>query len=249
MMSSTSLAAKEIENARDKIIVALDVDTAARARELVETLRGRIGAVKIGLELFVSTGPDFVRELVDSGCRVFLDLKYHDIPNTVARAAAQAAGLGVWMLNVHADGGTDMMRAAAAAIKDASLRANQPRPYLIAVTVLTSRDDASLRETGHEGSAAEQVVRLARLAKACGLDGVVASAQEARGIRTEVGRDFLIVTPGIRNNAGTSDDQKRVTTFAEALSNGSSYVVIGRPITGSSDPAGAVEEILGEIAI
>jgi orotidine-5'-phosphate decarboxylase len=249
-MTSQSAADTAALQPRERIIVALDVDSETRAMQLVDGLGGRVGAFKVGLELFVSLGPRFVSHLVDRGEKVFLDLKFHDIPNTVARAASKAAELGVWMLNVHADGGREMMEAAAASVADVSLRANQPRPRLIAVTVLTSRDSRSLLETGHGGDASERVIRLARLADSCGLDGVVASPQEAALLRNAVeSKDFLTVTPGIRNNPATQDDQKRVTTFGQAMANGSDYVVIGRPITGSPDPAAAVEEIVSEIAI
>ena len=249
-MTASKEAAKPLADPRERIIVALDVDNEPRALELVEVLRGRVGAFKIGLELFVSLGPRFVRLLADRGEKVFLDLKFHDIPNTVSRAVSTAAGLGVWMMNVHAEGGREMMEAAAAAVSAAGEKANQPRPLLIGVTVLTSRDNNSLDETGHLGRTEERVVSLARLANACGLDGVVASPREVGAIRNAVPRpDFLTVTPGIRRNDGTCDDQKRVTTFGQALANGSSYVVIGRPVTGSPDPAATVEEFLSEIAI
>lgn len=246
--SSTAAGSQSSADARERIIVALDADSQDRASELVDQLAGRVGAFKIGLELFVTAGPKFVIQLVDRGERVFLDLKFHDIPNTVAKAAAAATKLGVWMLNVHADGGREMMTAAAASVAEVSLRANQPAPLLIGVTVLTSRDDASLADTGHTGTAGDRATRLARLAAECGLDGVVSSPREASRIRAELGPEFAIVTPGIRNNPATRDDQRRVSTFGQALANGSSYVVIGRPITGTPDPVAAVEEFVSEIA-
>ena len=232
---------------RDRIIVALDVSMAAEAREIVGELNGSVGAFKIGLQLFVSLGPEFVREMVAAGVKVFLDLKFHDIPNTVSMAAVEAAKLGVWMLNVHASGGSEMMRRTVSEVKLACEDAGIEPPLLIAVTVLTSSDGNALRETGIETPVSEQVIRLATLAADAGFDGVVASAQEATAIRKSIGEDFKIETPGIRPIGATNDDQKRVMTFGSAISAGSDYVVIGRPITASSDRTKALNEIVAEI--
>lgn len=234
--------------AKDRIIAALDVETANDARDLARELHGRVGAFKIGLQLFTAAGPAFVSEIVESGDRVFLDLKFHDIPNTVAKAAVEAARLGVWMFNVHAIGGSEMMSCAAGEMAEVCEREGLRRPKLIAVTVLTSSDANGLMETGIVSDIGEQVLRLARLAKDSGLDGVVASPLESSMIRENIRDDsFLIVTPGIRPAFATNDDQKRVTTPGEALSNGSDYIVIGRPITAAADKAAAIERICEEI--
>jgi orotidine-5'-phosphate decarboxylase len=236
-----------VQQAKDRMIVALDVATAAEARELVAELSGTVGAFKVGSQLFTAAGPTFVRELVDAGYRIFLDLKFHDIPNTVANAAVEAARLGVWMLNVHALGGREMMQHTADAVRAVCEKDRLARPLIIAVTVLTSSDDAALRETGIQASAEEEVITLAKLAAGSGLDGVVASPHEVSAIRAEVcDENFVIVTPGIRPNAATTDDQKRVTSVAQALANGSNYVVIGRPIIGAADRAKAAAAFIEE---
>jgi orotidine-5'-phosphate decarboxylase len=233
---------------KDRIIVALDVDSVNEARELVAELGDSVGAFKIGLQLFTTAGPDFVREVTSAGHCVFLDLKFHDIPNTVANAAVEAARLGVWMLNVHALGGGEMMRRTVDAVRDACARESRPIPKIIAVTVLTSSDANELREVGIEREVRDEVLNLARLTAKCGLDGVVASALEARPIKQAVGSDqFLVVTPGIRKTSETNDDQKRVMTPAEAVSNGSDFLVIGRPITNAADKRAAIESIVNEI--
>jgi orotidine-5'-phosphate decarboxylase len=244
-MTHTIEAASPAINARDRIIVALDVETADEAREIVDQLNGRVGAFKIGLQLFTAAGPALVREFTGAGVSVFLDLKFHDIPNTVARASVEAARLGVWMFNVHAAGGSEMMRSAADAVDKACVDEGLARPLITAVTVLTSGSAATLAETGVNEPVEHQVARLAGLASENGLDGVVASAREVPLIRTAVAsRKFLAVTPGIRPNDATVDDQKRVTTIREAIAKGSDYVVIGRPVLKAADRAAAVEQLV-----
>jgi len=230
----------------DQLLVALDVDTVAEARALANTLRGAVGGFKIGSRLFTSEGPPFVEELAGHGDRVFLDLKFHDIPTTVAGAVAAATRLGVWMLNVHAAGGAAMMRAARTAAHDEAARRSQPFPLVIAVTMLTSLDDQALAEIGMHDAMATQVGRLAALAEAAGLDGVVASPHEIDIIRRRVGRNFAIVTPGIRGAADRKGDQSRTMTASEALAAGASYVVIGRPIISAPDPRAAAERLAEE---
>ena len=227
------------------ILVALDVESAAAAIDLANALRGSVGGFKIGKQLFTAAGPATVRELTNRGDRVFLDLKFHDIPNTVAGAIQSAIATGAWMVNVHASGGTAMMKAAADAARKAATGA---RPLVIAVTVLTSMDDRALKEIGVERSMLDQVVHLAKLAKAAGLDGVVASPQEVVAIRAACGSDFQIVTPGIRPaDQQGKDDQARTMTPAEAIAAGATHLVIGRPITGASDPRKAAEAILATL--
>lgn len=235
------------QEVRNRIIVALDVETRDQALEIAHELDGRVGAFKIGLQLFTSAGPGVVREIVDLGNKVFLDLKFHDIPNTVAKASVEAARLGVWMFNIHALGGGEMMRRTVEEVGEACERDNLERPLIIGVTVLTSADEEAMGEIGIDGDVGGQVVKLARLAADCALDGVVASSREVLAIKKAVGRtNFLTVTPGIRPDFATSDDQKRVTTIREALANGSDYVVIGRPITRAKDRLAALERIVEE---
>lgn len=226
-----------------KVIVALDYAEAKDALSFVEKVDPRFCNLKVGKELFTAAGPALVEKLVNKDFRVFLDLKFHDIPNTVAKACTAAAKLGVWIVNVHASGGPKMMSAAAEALSYC-----QNRPKLIAVTVLTSMDDDELKAIGINTTAAMQVERLAKLAKDCGLDGVVASAREVPIIRTFASRPFLTVTPGIRPAGSDIGDQKRIMTPGEAIRAGSDYLVIGRPITKASDPLEALEKINAEIA-
>ncbi|MDZ7585139.1 MAG: orotidine-5'-phosphate decarboxylase [Thiobacillus sp.] len=225
-----------------KIIVALDFSDADSALALVARLDPALCRLKVGKELFTVAGPELVRVLVARGFEVFLDLKFHDIPNTVAAACRAAAGLGVWMLNVHASGGRRMMTAALAALADL------PKPpLLIAVTVLTSMSAEDLGEVGISAAPADQVLRLARLAHACKLDGVVCSAQEAAMLRAELGSGFRLVTPGIRPAGAEAGDQRRVMTPVEALRAGATDLVIGRPVTAAADPLAALERIQSDI--
>ena len=233
---------------RERIIVALDVASADEARALVDELKGSVGAFKVGLQLFTTAGPEFVRELTAQGHRIFLDLKFHDIPNTVARAAAEAVKLGVWMYNVHASGGSEMMRRTVEAADAAARSGGVQRPLLLGVTVLTSSDAETLNQTGVADQVDDLVTRLASLSEESGLDGVVASPREAENIRKCVTKPgFLIVTPGIRASLGTMDDQKRVTTLRQAVRSGADYVVIGRPITEAANRLAAVDEIIGDV--
>jgi len=226
------------------ILVALDVESAGKAIELADALRGSVGGFKIGKQLFTAAGPAIVRELTSRGDRVFLDLKFHDIPNTVAGAVQSAVATGAWMVNVHASGGGAMMKAAADAARKTAAALGQPRPLVIAVTVLTSMDDTTLADIGVTRGMLDQVVHLARLAKDSGLDGVVASPQEVKAIREACGADFQIVTPGIRPaDQQGKDDQARTLTPAEAMAAGSTYLVIGRPITAAPNPREAAETI------
>ncbi len=238
------------------ILVARDVESAAKAVELADKLRGSVGGFKIGKQLFTAAGPAMVRELTSKGDRVFLDLKFHDIPNTVAGAVQSAVATGAWMVNVHASGGSAMMKAAADAARKAAVAADRPRPMVIAVTVLTSMDDNALVEVGVSRPMLEQVVHLAKLAQSSGLDGVVASPLEVEAIRRACGPDFQIVTPGIRplrQGSGQAadqqgkDDQARTMTPAEAVTAGASYLVIGRPITAAADPRKAADAIVATL--
>ncbi len=226
--------------ARDRLIVALDVPKADAARVLVDRLSGRVGLFKVGNQLFTAAGPELVREIVGRGEKVFLDLKYHDIPNTVAGAVASASRLGVSLVDVHGLGGRAMMEAAVGALPAMGTR-------LLAITILTSHDDETLDEIGVNGSVVESVRRLAELAKDAGTDGVVASPQEVGMIREACGRDFLIVTPGIRPAGAAPGDQARPATPAAALSAGADYLVVGRPITEAADPGAAADAIVAEM--
>ena len=232
----------------EKIIVALDVETAAEARRIIDEIGGEVGAFKIGLQLFTSAGASFVREVVDKNIRLFLDVKFHDIPHTVAKASVEVARLGVWMFNIHAIGGSEMMSRTVDAVREACDRENLEQPKIIGVTILTSANQANLSEVGIEREIDSQVVNLARLTAKCGLDGVVASPLEVEALRRNVEKkDFLIVTPGIRPTFATNDDQKRVMTPKEAVAQGADYLVIGRPITQADDKIAAVSKILEEI--
>jgi len=230
----------------DQLLVALDVNTAADARGLADRLRGVAGGFKIGSRLFSGHGPGIVEELAGRGDRVFLDLKYHDIPSTVAAAVSAVTRLGVWMVNLHASGGSAMMRAAREAADQEAARLSRPAPLVIAVTVLTSFTDTALQEIGVSGDITGQVERLASLAEASGLDGVVASPKEISAIRARWGARFAIVTPGIRGPGEATDDQSRTMSAAEALSAGASFLVVGRPIIAASDPRAAAERIAAE---
>jgi orotidine-5'-phosphate decarboxylase len=234
----------------ERLIVALDVDTGQRALELATSLRDLAGGFKIGSRLFTLEGPALVRRLADAGSRVFLDLKFHDIPNTVSQAIESAVHTGAWMINVHAAGGTAMMQAAANAGRATAARLGRPQPVLIAVTVLTSMDEAALRDIGIERPVLDQVTALARMARAAGLDGVVASAHETASIRAACGDGFIVVTPGIRGASAGLDrgDQSRTMGPAEAVRAGASYIVVGRPIIGAPDPRAAAEGVVDELA-
>jgi orotidine-5'-phosphate decarboxylase len=227
---------------RQRLIVALDVSTAAAARKIVAAVGDSAITYKVGMQLYTHEGPSIVRELVDSGHRVFLDLKYHDIPHTAGAAVREAAQLGASMLTVHASGGGKMLQAAV----DAAHAAKSDL-LLLAVTVLTSLDDVDLGKIGLRGGMVDQVLRLAALALSNGCKGVVASAREASALREEFGHDFAIVTPGVRLAGSGHDDQARVVTPAEAIAAGASHIVVGRPITEASDPAAEARAILGQI--
>jgi orotidine-5'-phosphate decarboxylase len=234
--------------ARDKLIVALDVETAPRARELFSALRHIAAIFKIGMQLFTAVGPTIVCEIIDGGGRVFLDLKYHDIPNTVAAAGVEAARHGISIFNVHTSGGTEMMRRTADAVAEVSEREHLVRPRIIGVTLLTSANAKVLAEIGVAKSPEQQVTALAQLAAASGLDGVVASPLEVAAVRAAVAKeDFLIVTPGVRPSGTKPNDQKRLMTPAGAIRAGSDYLVVGRPIIDASDPAEAARQIVEEM--
>ncbi len=233
----------------EKIIVALDVASVDAAVQLADKLRGHVGMYKVGKELFTAEGPRVVRELIAKGDRVFLDLKFHDIPNTVRAAAQQAGMLGVSLLTVHAAGGRKMVAAAAEGVRAAAKATGVAQPArVLAVTALTSLTAEDLAEVGFQGSAEEVVVRLARLAQLAGADGVIASPREISAIRQACGTGFLIVTPGIRPATGAADDQARTATPASAIRAGADYLVIGRPITGALDPAAVANAIAAEMA-
>ncbi|MDG2176923.1 MAG: orotidine-5'-phosphate decarboxylase [Gammaproteobacteria bacterium] len=223
------------------VIVALDFPDTASALSLINRLDPELCRLKVGKELFTRTGPDFVRNLIKRDFDVFLDLKFHDIPNTVAGAVAAAADLGVWMVNVHAGGGRTMLEAARNALSEDS------GTLLIAVTVLTSMGDEDLSELNVSATSAEQVMTLATLSRDYGLDGVVCSARETPMLRQSLGEDFLLVTPGIRPAGDSADDQKRVLTPSEAVRDGSDFLVIGRPVTQAEDPSSKLQQIMAEI--
>jgi orotidine-5'-phosphate decarboxylase len=235
-------------SAKDKLIVALDVETAREALNLFNALRDVVGMFKIGSQLFTSAGPSVAREIIRAGSSIFLDLKFHDIPNTVAAAGVEATRLGVAIFNIHACGGSEMMRRTADAVAETALREGIPRPHVIGVTVLTSADDSTLAEAGFSSSTVEQVRRLARLASESGLDGVVASPHEVKLVRETVEqRAFVIVTPGVRPYGTAHNDQRRVMTPAEAVHAGADYLVVGRAILKATDPARAAHEIIEEM--
>ena len=228
----------------NKIIVALDFNSSSRAVEFVNNLDPKVCRLKIGKELFTAAGPNLVETMIKKEFDVFLDLKFHDIPNTVANAVKVAADLGVWMLNVHISGGSTMMKSA----KDAIISHGGCKPILIGVTVLTSISSAELSEIGINNDLKDQVVQLAKLAYQSGLDGVVCSAEEAKLLRNSMPADFILVTPGIRREQDAAGDQKRVITPSQAIRNGSDYLVVGRPITQAASPSAALAAFNSEIA-
>ena len=235
------------EEARKKIIFALDVETRAEAERWVTLLTGHVGLFKVGKQLFTACGPDIVRMIRERGGEVFLDLKYHDIPNTVAMATVEAARLGATLCNLHALGGFEMMAATRAAVDREC--GGGARPKVLAVTILTSSTEETLKGVGIDLPLPEMVVKLAKLAKSAGIDGVVASPLEVALIREACGDEFLIVTPGVRPSFAAVNDQKRIMTPAEAVRAGADYLVIGRPIAAASDPVAACEAIIDEIVI
>ncbi len=237
-----------IEQAKKQLIFALDVETLAEAEAWVRRLRGQVGVFKVGKQLFTRCGPDAVKMIQDRGGRVFLDLKYHDIPNTVAKACLEAAKLGVAMFTLHSLGGREMMTAAASVLDEMFAANPQGRPLSLAVTILTSMNEDSLREVGVEFPPAEIVPRLALLARQSGMAGVVASPQETPVIRQACGKDLVIVTPGVRPASAATDDQKRVATPYQAILSGADYLVVGRPISKSADPAATADAIAEEMA-
>jgi orotidine-5'-phosphate decarboxylase len=232
-----------VTDPRQRLIVALDVPTAAAAQGIVAAVGDSALTYKVGMQLYTAEGPQLVRDLLSSGRRVFLDLKYHDIPNTVAAAVREAAQLGISMLTVHASGGKKMLLAAVD-----SARAVNPELTVLAVTVLTSMDENDLETIGIPGTVTEEVLRLASLALANGCQGIVTSAREASRLRAELGDEFALVTPGVRPAGAGHEDQVRVVTPAEAISAGASHIVVGRPITGATDPGAAARAILGQIS-
>lgn len=237
-----------MNEARKRVVFALDVDELSQAQNWVEQLHDKVGLFKIGKQLFTKCGPEVVRMVRDQGGEVFLDLKYHDIPNTVAKAAVEACKLGVQMFNVHALGGLEMMQTTVKEVGEYCTANNVERPIMLAVTILTSSTEETLQKVGIDRPVTEMVPRLAALAKEAGFDGVVASPKEVGLIRAACGDDFYIVTPGVRPAFASMDDQKRVTTPAAAISAGASHLVIGRPISAAADPRQAAGLILEEVA-
>jgi orotidine-5'-phosphate decarboxylase len=233
--------------AREQLIVALDVGSADAGARLAESLRDRVGLFKVGSEVFTAEGPLLARHLVTSGHKVFLDLKFHDIPNTVKAAAREAAAMGASIFDVHAIGGRAMMEAALEGAREGAARSGRPRPLVVAVTVLTSLTGPDLEELGVLGGPEETVIRLAKLAQTAGLDGVVASAKEIEPIRRACGERFVIITPGIRMPASASHDQARIATPGAAIKGGANYLVVGRPITQAPDPSAAAQAVVTEM--
>ncbi|MBN8724929.1 MAG: orotidine-5'-phosphate decarboxylase [Acidobacteria bacterium] len=234
-------------SAKDRLVVALDVDSRKQAISLVEELKPFVGLFKIGSQLFTSVGPELVKEIIGRGAKVFLDLKYHDIPNTVSNAVVAAMRLGVSICNVHALGGLEMMRQVAEECEKVATKENLTKPLILAVTVLTSHNQASLNDLAINENLSNLVVRLAKLTQKAGLDGVVASAQEITLIRNATQSPFVILTPGLRPAQSDTQDQKRVMTPEEALKAGSDYLVIGRPILAHPNPAKAAAEIVASL--
>ncbi len=240
---------KEITNPKDRLIVALDVDSADKALGLVEKLKNDVRFFKVGFELFSSTGPGIIEPIREKSCGIFLDLKFHDIPNTVVKASVAITKLGVYMFNVHALGGYDMMKEVAEAVEEEAQRAGVAQPRILAVTILTSMDEKALKAVGIDDNMKKEVLRLALMARDAGLDGVVASPSEAKLIRENLGEDFLIVTPGVRPAMALAHDQKRIATPKEAIRQGADFIVVGRPVTEAKDPAAAARQILEEMTI
>jgi orotidine-5'-phosphate decarboxylase len=226
---------------KEKVCLVLDVSTRSEAMDLVRPLHDLTGMFKVGMQLFTAEGPPLIREIIGAGGRVFLDLKFHDIPNTVKNAAVEAARLGVSMMTLHAAGGAAMMQAVAQELRG---KFGTAKPIVVGVTVLTSLDDEALREIGVSSGMDAQVLRMAKLAESSGLDGVVCSPREIQMIRGVVGRGFKIVTPGIRLPGQSLDDQQRTATPREALASGADYIVVGRAVTNAPDPRGALEALL-----
>lgn len=239
---ATHLDLETMIPARERLIVALDVSSTAQARKIVSDIGDSAQIYKVGMQLYTAEGPAVVRELVSSGRKVFLDLKYHDIPNTVAAAVREAGQLGVSMLTVHASGGSKMLTAAVKSAREAPGKLD-----MLAVTVLTSMDERGLHEAGVEGAVLDQVVRLAAIALDAGCSGVVSSAHEAQALRSKFGKDFLIVTPGVRPVGAEHGDQARVVTPAAAIAAGATHIVVGRPITSAENPSEEAKKILREI--
>lgn len=236
--------------AADRLVIALDVDSDTEALDIVASLKDVAGLFKVGHQLFTAYGPGIVRRIIAQGCRVFLDLKYHDIPNTAAKASAEAVKLGVSIFNVHALGGLDMMKAAVEAATETAAKQGLPVPIMLAVTVLTSMDEKSLRrELKITRSLPREVSHLARLAQRAGMHGVVASPQEIRMLRRAIRGAFVILTPGVRPDWAGKDDQKRTMTPGEAVAAGADYIVVGRPVLKASDRQAAVRKILEEIEL
>src|SRR5947199_4681971 len=229
-------------SARERLIVALDMSSSADALKIVSSLGDSVQTYKVGMQLYTAEGPKIVRDLISAGKSVFLDLKYHDIPNTVAATVREAAHLGVSMMTVHASGGTKMLRAAA----EAARSANSP-PKILAVTVLTSMDENDLHEIGVSAQPVDQVLKLAGIALAAGCDGIVSSAREVRNLRTSFGQSFLAITPGVRPAGAAHGDQARVVTPADAMAAAATHIVVGRPITAAPNPAAAVESALRDM--
>jgi len=246
-MASTLELVRKRGAMRERLIVALDVDTLDQALALVRALAGEVGMFKIGKQLFTHAGPHAVRLIQDLGGEIFLDLKFHDIPNTVAKAAVEATRLGVKMFNVHASGSLEMMRATVKEVRRVCRQEKRRRPIMLAVTVLTSLNQDDLQRVGVERKVADQVVRLALLTKEAGMDGVVASPHEVADIREACGRRFVIVTPGIRPALASNNDQQRVMTPRDAVRAGVDYIVVGRPIVEAKDPVASARAIVAEM--
>lgn len=234
---------------KNKIIIALDFEELDRARELVVLLKDHVGAFKIGKQLFTRYGPESVRLIHGHGGRVFLDLKFHDIPTTVAKASREAARLGVFIFNIHALGGFDMMQQAVDTISRIEPFLSSDKPKILAVTLLTSLGPEDLKRVGFSDDTDGLVIRLARLAKDAGVDGVVASPQEIKAVKKQCGEQFLVVTPGIRPEASLPYDQKRIMTPRAAVRTGADYIIVGRPVTQASDPLAVVKKIIAELEL